>query len=209
MITGAAAAAPASRDVRTVTPAASAAASRLASNATRSRCHPVPKGLNMKSGVDQLVAAPCGAVAEAAEVVDGDEGVVAEDVVDGLIESGWRPLADAETAVALAVDDEEHRAAGAGEGGGGGASGWAGADHDGVVTGPPSHTIGSISCHAALQVVVGSEPNPTLVSTSITAGNAPSVGPGCWVTRPRSAQWSTMLASVSGRLAAATKRCQS
>jgi hypothetical protein len=41
-------------------------------------------------------------------VVGGNEGVVAEHVVDRSIESGWRPLADAVGAVGLTIDDEEH-----------------------------------------------------------------------------------------------------
>ena len=170
---------------------------------------PSAEGVEHEVRAEQVAAAPGGPVAEAAEVVAGYERAGPEDVVDDSVESGWRTLADAERTVGSTIDDEAHGATGAREGGGGGASRRAAADHDGVVTGPPSHTIGSICCHLAFQVLVGSLSNPTFVSTSMTAGNASSVGPGCSVTSPNSPQCSTMLRSVSGRAEATTKRCQS
>ena len=74
---------------------------------------PGAEGVEHEVRVQQVAGAPRGAVAQAAEVVGGDERAVAEDVVDGSIESGWRTLADAERAVGPTIDDEDHGATGA------------------------------------------------------------------------------------------------
>ena len=95
----------------------------------------MPNGLNMKSVSNSSPDDHTSTVAEAAEVVGGNEGAGAEYLVDGPVEAGWRTLTDTEHATAMADGGHQHRSPRAGQGGGGGRSGRAASDHDGVVTG--------------------------------------------------------------------------
>ena len=90
MTTGAAAASPPAMDVRTVAPATTAAASRLASNAARSRLSGAER-VEHEVRMQELPVPHAKAVAEAAEVVGWYERVGAEDSLTTRSSPGGAP----------------------------------------------------------------------------------------------------------------------